>query len=52
VPRSSEYNLGTELILLLVRAFDEFSNDARVDIQLKSLKCQIGMHFGSSENTE
>jgi hypothetical protein len=30
MPRSSKYNLGTELILLSVRALDEFSDAARV----------------------
>jgi hypothetical protein len=43
VPRSIEYNWGTELILLSVRALDEFVFKA---------SCQIGAFLGSLGRTE
>jgi hypothetical protein len=50
VPRSSEYNLGTELIFLSVNAYDEFSDGAPHAI--KSKKSQIGVLLGSLETSE
>jgi hypothetical protein len=47
VLRSLAYILGTELILLSVRVFDEFSDDAR-----EKTSCQIGGLLGSLKRTE
>jgi hypothetical protein len=41
VHRSNNYNVGTELILLLVSAFGGWSADGARDA-IKSKKCQIG----------
>jgi hypothetical protein len=42
--------MGAELILLSLRAFDEFLDGARDAINF--LNCQIGVLLGSLESTE
>jgi hypothetical protein len=49
VPRLLKYNLGTELILLSVRALAEILYAARA---IKRKRCQNGVLLGSLESTE
>jgi hypothetical protein len=49
--RSNEYNLGTELILLSVRALDEFLDTARAMLHARKSR-SIRVLLGSLESTD